>query len=166
MDRLAGHVRPTPRKLTVVFRSVRPDASLDELRSFSPPAVARGVEETGAELYAKYAPEKFSLDDRGYLADVHPLELWLVAYLQQHPGATRSQVLAASADARQEVYAWLFKTSNAHKQDVRIRILFEEDAFDRFSRTGSGKAIPSAISCRRSRRPSAARATGPTHSPR
>ena len=36
-----------------------------------------------------------------------------------------------TAPQRQEAYAWLFKTHSQHKQDVRVRILLEEDAFDR-----------------------------------
>jgi len=34
---------------------------------------------------SKIRPSQFSLQDRGYLAGIHPLELWLVAYLQNHP---------------------------------------------------------------------------------
>jgi len=40
-------------------------------------------------------------------------------------------VTAASADVRQEIYGWLFKAHSTHKQDVRIRILLEQDAFER-----------------------------------
>jgi membrane peptidoglycan carboxypeptidase len=39
--------------------------------------------------------------------------------------------MEASAEARQDVYGWLFKSRNLHKQNTRIRILLEEDAFDR-----------------------------------
>ena len=54
-----------------------------------------------------------------------------VAYLQDHPGASRSTVMEASEAARQEVYGWLCKSRNMHKQNSRIRILLEQDAFDR-----------------------------------
>jgi len=54
-----------------------------------------------------------------------------VAYLQQRPAASRGEVMDASAAIRQEAYSWLFKTHNARKQDIRIRTLREEDAFDR-----------------------------------
>src|SRR5260370_28150013 len=37
----------------------------------------------------------------------------------------------AGDQARQSAYSWLLKPRNAHKQDVRIRVLLEEDAFDR-----------------------------------
>jgi membrane peptidoglycan carboxypeptidase len=130
---LAGRTRPVAYRLAVAFRSVRPQASVAALREFlaaRSPGLAVD-EDTANSLYAKYADDQFSLNDRGYLAGVHPLELWLVAYLHNHPGATRGEILAASTALRQEVYAWLFKTRNAHKQDIRIRTLLEEDAFDR-----------------------------------
>ena len=132
LDRLADQARRSPRRLIVMFRTVRPDASPAEMRGF----LARRIrdvppEESAAELYARYAIDRFSLSDRGYLAGVNPLELWLVAYLQRHPAATKSEVLAASAAERQEAYAWLFNTGNTRQQDVRIRALVEEEAFER-----------------------------------
>jgi hypothetical protein len=130
---LAQHIRPIPRRLAVAFRSARPEASEAELGAFLAarlPGIALDEDDI-AELHAKYSPKLFSLNDRGYLAGVNPLELWLVAYLQANPGASRAQVLDAGDQARQSAYSWLFKTRNARKQDVRIRELLEEDAFDR-----------------------------------
>ena len=60
---------------------------------------------------------------------MHPLELWLASYLDQHPQASRREVMKAGAPLRQQVYGWLFKTHNLHRQDFRIRILVEQDAF-------------------------------------
>ncbi len=71
---------------------------------------------------------------RGYLARVHPLELWLVCYLQQHPRATFSEGVNASADERQQAYVWLFRTRHRRAQDRRIRVLIEEDAFKEITR--------------------------------
>jgi membrane peptidoglycan carboxypeptidase len=82
-------------------------------------------------LYDAYAKDRFSLADRGYIARVHPLKLWLVGYLQDQPDATRAAMLEASAGARQESYAWLFRTRHKSAQDKRIRILLEEEAFGR-----------------------------------
>jgi membrane peptidoglycan carboxypeptidase len=132
LARLATHTKPVPRRLAVVFRSVRPQASVAELRDFLAAHVPKSSFDDAAVegLYAAYAADRYSLADRGYLAGVHPLELWLATYLQTHPGASRGEVLRASTAERQEVYAWLFKTRSAHKQDVRLRILMEEDAFD------------------------------------
>jgi membrane peptidoglycan carboxypeptidase len=70
-----------------------------------------------------------SLADRGYVASVHPLELWLVGYLRTHPKAGWDEVVGASTKQRQEVYSWLFKTHRKHAQDKRIAGLIEVEAF-------------------------------------
>ena len=142
-DRLADKARRSPRRLIVMFRSVRPDASVDEMRRF----LGRRIhdvpsEESAAELYARYGVDKFSLGNRGYLAGVNPLELWLVAYLQLHPNPTRAQVIAASGTERQEAYDWLFNTNNTHKQDVRLKGLVEEQAFDRLLQDWKRQGYP------------------------
>ncbi|MBV8776420.1 MAG: glycosyl transferase family 51, partial [Alphaproteobacteria bacterium] len=59
---------------------------------------------------------------------IHPLELWLASYLEEHPNASWDDVVDASAEVRQQVYSWLFKGS-AFKQDERIKILLEQDGF-------------------------------------
>ena len=141
---LASRTRPVDYRLAVAFRSVRPHASVAALRAFLA-ARSPGLtvdEDTANALYAKYADDQFSLNDRGYLAGIHPLELWLVGYLYRHPGASRGEVVKASEDVRQEVYAWLFKTRNARKQDVRIRILREEDAFNQILQNWRGQGYP------------------------
>ncbi len=138
---MASHVRPFARPLTVFYLSVKPEASVADLRDF----LARrlpGIRLPVSRLYDEYAPGKFSLADRAYLVGVHPLELWLVSYLQEHPHATRSEVIAASAQQRQEAYAWLFKTRNRRKQNVRIRELIEEDAFRQLLQNWKGQGYP------------------------
>ena len=133
LDQLARHTRPAARRLAVVYLTARPEASRAELGDFLahhlPPSSFDDDELW--DLWRDYGPGHFSLQDRGYIAGLHPLELWLVAYLQDHANATRGEVMEASAEARQEVYGWLFKSHSLHKQNTRIRILQEEDAFDR-----------------------------------
>jgi membrane peptidoglycan carboxypeptidase len=128
---LASRTEPEAYRLAVVFRSLRPRASVDELVRFLELRIPQFEDGKAADLYAKYAPDRFSLNDRGYLAGVHPLELWLAAYLQTQPGASRAELFQASTAVRQQAYAWLFKTRNARKQDVRIRIMLEAAAFRR-----------------------------------
>lgn len=133
LARLASRTRPIPQRLAVVFRSVRPNGSEAELgdflRAHLPADVKLGPNQV-AGLYAQTAPGKYSLNDLGYLARLHPLELWLVAWLAEHPGADRKSVLEASAEARQKSYSWLF---SAHRgaQNTRIRITLEQEAFKR-----------------------------------
>ncbi len=130
---LAARAGKKPNRLAIVFRSISPGAPKPEFRTFlakqlpNVPLTERGID----TLYDYADPGRFSLTDRAYLARVHPLQLWLAAYLKDHAGAPRGEVMKASDDERQEAYGWLFKTRSARKQDVRIRIVSEEDAFKR-----------------------------------
>lgn len=137
LQQLLRNKRPTPTRLAVIFRSLEPGADEAEfaafLRRHLPAAdqvkVEAKIEAKVARLYRDYAPDRFNLNDRGYLAGVHPLELWLLGYLRQHPQATTAEIFAASRDERQEAYEWLFKPRKKGAQDARIKVLIEEDAF-------------------------------------
>ena len=131
LDLLARRTRPIATRLATVFLSAHPDARLAQFQAFLAAHLPRETisEKELWSLYLGYSPAKLNLADRGYVAGVHPLELWLVSYLQTHPGASWDEVLKASAQVRRDVYSWLFNGS-PRKQDVRIRILLEQDAFE------------------------------------
>jgi membrane peptidoglycan carboxypeptidase len=146
---LASRSRPAPHRLAIVFRSVRPDADIEAFRAFlrrSLPNLHLN-DAAVAKLFRTYGPDQYTLNDRAYLARVHPLELWLVGYLQRHPGAPRREVLQASADQRQEAYRWLFRSSRKGAVDRRIRMVMEEDTFKRIHREWQkvGYPFPSLI---------------------
>jgi membrane peptidoglycan carboxypeptidase len=129
---LLDSIRPTPLRLANIHRTLFPNASLGEFAMFVNGNLLEQNEvpqDRLEKMYEQYAMDKWNLADRGYLANVHPLELWLVAYLRQHEGATYAQVVAASEKERQEVYQWLFKTHRKHAQDRRIAGLLEMEAF-------------------------------------
>ena len=84
-----------------------------------------------AKLYAQSDPARWSLQDRGYIAKVHPLELWLLAHLREHPRATLAEVLDASRGERLDSYRWLFRSGHRGAQNRRIRTLLEREAFRR-----------------------------------
>ena len=133
LQTLVSSIHLTPLRAAVIYRSVRPEAGVESFRTFLKahlPAYSFAHANV-AELYSKYGPDKFNLQDRGYLAHVHPLELWLLRYREQHPQATLAQVFAASAKQRQEVYQWLFDLRYKHGQDTRIATMLEVDAFKR-----------------------------------
>lgn len=148
---LLDGLHPDADRLAAVFRYLEPEAPPAALADFlarrlggAPPAPARI-----ARLHARHAPEAFDLPDRGYVARVHPLELWLVAFRLQHPEAGLADALAASAKERQEVYRWLFRTRAKGAQDARIFTLLEVEAFldihRRWARLGYpfGHLVPS-----------------------
>lgn len=140
-----GLSRPTPVRLAVIHRSWAPEASFEAFGAFMRahlPATAPRDDDTLRSLYERYAPGRFSLSDRGYLARVHPLELWLLEHLRQHPKATQSQVIAASAVERQEVYGWLLRSRFKQAQNTRILSLIESDAFAEIHRSWQRLGFP------------------------
>jgi membrane peptidoglycan carboxypeptidase len=131
LEELVRSRNQSPVAVTVLFRSVWPKASLAEFTAFAHThlRVSGNSDKDLARLYERYGPDKFNLADRGYLARIHPLELWLVSYLAENPQAALQDITNASARERQQSYAWLFRTRHKQAQDLRIRILREEDAF-------------------------------------
>jgi membrane peptidoglycan carboxypeptidase len=123
--------RPTPARVAAAFFGLEPDAGVDRLAAFLAQQLpdADLSDATLQMLREKYGPGRWSLADRGYIAGLHPLDLWVAGYLRQHPKATLRDTIAASREQRQEVYVWLFKTRHKGAQDARIRNLLEVDAF-------------------------------------
>ncbi|MFD2367421.1 transglycosylase domain-containing protein [Pseudoduganella sp. GCM10020061] len=141
---LLASFRPTPSRLAAVHRTVWPEATLAQFGAFLNENVA--TNELPADrierMYTQYSVQEMSLADRGYVASIHPLELWLVRYLRAHQGAKLSEVFAASTRERQEVYAWLFKTSRKHAQDRRIKGLLEMEGFLKIHRQWKKMGYP------------------------
>jgi membrane peptidoglycan carboxypeptidase len=130
-DILVGNAKGRPRRFAVLFRSVYPHASLAEftaaMRIHYPVGVlsAAGIN----RLYSQYAPATMNLVDRAYTARIHPLEVWLVAYMQENESLSLTRALNASTSEQLAVYRWLFETKNINRQNKRIQIILEEEAF-------------------------------------
>jgi len=125
-------LRSTPRRLAAAYRYLNPQATLDQFAEFMASRLPgfRGADgHTLRAMYDGYGPGKYSLADQGYLAHVHPLELWLVRYLATHPGARYKDMIEASGAERIAVYDWLLRTVHRNAQDIRIRSLIEVEAF-------------------------------------
>jgi membrane peptidoglycan carboxypeptidase len=145
LETLVRGVNLTPLRAAVIYRSVRPQAGVDPFTAFLKkhfPAGALVKKNDPAELYEKYGPDKFDLADRGYLARVHPLELWMLSYREQHPRADFRELAAQSGQLRQEVYGWLFHSHYKHQQDIRIRTLTEQDAFREIHKAWKRQGYP------------------------
>jgi membrane peptidoglycan carboxypeptidase len=120
-----------PKRLAILYRSLEPEADFAHFSAFMHEQLHDSdiSEQTLQTLFDKFGIDKFSLTDRGYLAGIHPLELWLVGYLGHNPKATFGQAADASREQRQEVYEWLFKTHNKKTQESRIHQMLELEAF-------------------------------------
>jgi len=132
LDSMFDGLKQTPDRIAAVHRYLLPDADYASFAKFLQEKLPDETELTQAkmqDMYNKYGPGKFSLPDQGYIAGVHPLELWVLSYMNSHPDAGFKDAVAASAEQRQQVYRWLFKTSNRSARDARIRIMLEVEAF-------------------------------------
>ncbi len=131
LEMLSQRVLATPSRQTMLYRSVYPNRSVEQLDEYLTAHVNKAAlaGENIQSLYDKYSIEKFDLQDQGYITKIHPLELWLVRYFTTHTGATLDQALAASAEQRQNVYRWLFSSHRKNAQQRRIMTLLETEAF-------------------------------------
>jgi membrane peptidoglycan carboxypeptidase len=132
LDMLTKRVWLKSSRLTMLYRSIYPDRDVAQLDKFLRAHLPKEIvaKEDIYSLYEKYSPEKFDLQDQGYITKIHPLELWLAGYLAKHPNATREEVIAASVPQRLEVYRWLLKSKKKKAgQQHRIMSMLEAEAF-------------------------------------
>ncbi len=131
LDTFLDSMHPTPIRLAAVHRYLLPDAPQKAFDTFvrAHLKTEKVSDERLAKLYKSYGPGAYDLPDQGYIAKVHPLDLWLLGYLLKNPQARFSQAVADSEFERQEVYGWLFKSRHKSARDSRIRVMVEIEAF-------------------------------------
>lgn len=135
LDTFLDSMHPTPIRLAAVHRYLLPEASQESFNSFvrshlkGAKLTEKLTDERLDKLYYSYGPGSYDLPDQGYIAKVHPLDLWLLGYLLNHPDAKFSEIVKASEFERQEVYSWLFKSRHKSARDSRIRTMLEIEAF-------------------------------------
>lgn len=128
---LTQRVMAKPSRLTMLYRAIYPEHDENALNKFLHAHISKATlaNEDLYGLYDRYSLDNFDLQDQGYITKVHPLELWLVRYLAEHPQASRDEVIAASEVQRQEVYRWLVKSKRKGGQLRRIMTMLEQEAF-------------------------------------
>lgn len=95
-----------------------------------------------AAMYEKYRPGAYNFQDMGYLASVHPLEFWLLDYLQQPGEKSLQDAIVKSQVVRKEVYSWLMRTKAKNARDSRVRTVLEIDAFSDIHRRWKNMGYP------------------------
>jgi membrane peptidoglycan carboxypeptidase len=132
---LADSVPARPAALAAVFLGVRPASDFATFLAFMRERLGdrAGTDAGLRRLYNNHATRNYNLADQGYLAHIHPLELWLVRYLSTQPDAGLQTVVAASVAERRAASQWLFASRFRHAQQVRIDIIVEVAAFERIA---------------------------------
>lgn len=136
LDTFLDSMRVTPQRLAAVHRYLFPESGQETFNAFvrahskdDKIAMAKLTDSRLVEMYEAYGPGKYDLPDQGFIAKVHPLDLWMLGYLLKNPGASLKDTLNASRFERQEVYSWLFKSRHQGARDSRIRTMVEIEAF-------------------------------------
>lgn len=144
LETFISGLRQTSVRLGAVHRYLLPQADEETFAAFLRAHLPQEklTDQRIARLYKDYGPGAYSLPDQGYIARVHPLELWLLGYLIDNPQASFSDAVAASIDERQEVYGWLFRSRHKSARDSRIRIMLEVEAFSDIHRRWKNLGYP------------------------
>lgn len=144
LETFISGLRQTPVRLGAVHRYLLPQADEATFAAFLRAQLPQEklTDQRISRLYKDYGPGAYSLPDQGYIARVHPLELWLLGYLIDNPQASFSDAVAASIDERQEVYGWLFRSRHKSARDSRIRIMLEVEAFSDIHRRWKNLGYP------------------------
>ncbi|SFP18835.1 Membrane carboxypeptidase (penicillin-binding protein) [Ectopseudomonas composti] len=144
LETFISGLRQTSVRLSAVHRYLLPQADEATFAAFLRAQLPQEklTDQRIARLYQEYGPGAYSLPDQGYIARVHPLELWLLGYLISNPQASFSDTVAASIDERQEVYGWLFRSRHKSARDSRIRIMLEVEAFSDIHRRWKNLGYP------------------------
>lgn len=132
-------------RLIMLYRALYPDDYVDKLEPFLRAHLpARVVDRQDLyALYEQYSPEKFDLQDQGYITRIHPLELWLAGYLAKHPDASRQDVIAASQPQRIKVYRWLLENKKKKAGQLRrVMTLLEAEAFEQIHKVWKRVGYP------------------------
>ncbi len=124
-------IRHRPAGYAAVFRYLKPETDMQAFSAFMAEHFPESTltPSTLSRFYSTFALDAMNLGDRGYIAHIHPLELWVVGYKHRFPNATYSEMMKASAQERQDVYRWLFRTRYKAAKLKRIRVILELEAF-------------------------------------
>jgi len=143
-DMLVNRIGHTTAKLSMLFRAVYPNADEQAFSKFLSKHLDKSViaKLDVYYLYDKYSKDTFDLQDQGYITKIHPLELWLVGYLVEHPNPSRKEILEASREQRLEVYRWLLKSNKKLAQQRRIMTMLETEAFTKIHKAWQRTGYP------------------------
>ncbi len=131
--RLLGKKADSERDLTILFYAWHPGGATDALAAWLAHFAVKSAIGDVDRMVKAYGNPRLNLSDYGYLLGIHPLDVWCAGELVRTPSLTWPELWNQSAEARKISSEWLFKTRNRAAQDLRLRIKFEQDAFQRMT---------------------------------
>lgn len=130
VDSLAAHTKPTVSRIASLYTNIDPAPTVEGLKAI---LAKYGLKDTSTRfaesVYKKYTSTTFTLSDKAFLANIHPLKLWAASYMATNPNVTFTQLKASSKPFLEDSYKWLRKTSREGARNTRIRQMLEMEAF-------------------------------------
>jgi membrane peptidoglycan carboxypeptidase len=144
LETLLTSFTPKALRYTIAHRLLFQDANLATYIKFMRHHLPESklTDKQLAGMYEKYRPGAYNFQDMGYLASIHPLEFWLLDYLQQPGEKSLQDAIIKSHDVRREVYSWLMRTKAKNARDSRVRTVLEIDAFSDIHRRWKNMGYP------------------------
>jgi membrane peptidoglycan carboxypeptidase len=133
LDIFFQSVGPVPRRLSAAYRYLFPEKDLDAFARFMKENLpAHSLTQASIEkMYSNGVREGISVNEVGFIAGVHPLELWLVGYMQHNPAAAWQNIREQGRPLFLETYDWLFRTENRSAQKRSMAVILERDVFQK-----------------------------------
>lgn len=144
----------TPSDYVAIYTYLYPDWTVDEIQArveveIAPkqrPTLKKLKPSDWDALHARSQVDVLGLQDRAYIAELHPIELWLVRELMRAPQQADRTLEALQAsmerDVRPEIYAWLTDSKRKRNQDNKIYTMLEQDAFRAIQREWARMGYP------------------------
>jgi membrane peptidoglycan carboxypeptidase len=136
-----------PAHIAAIHRYIKPDASLAEFSVFLSAHTGESHQDLLTEgafesLHRRYAADAYDLNDRAYITDVHPIEIWLAAQMMKNPDASYKDLRAGVVRMAPDIYKWLEKSNNENLKSRHVFTMLEQDAFDVIHDNWAEKGFP------------------------
>lgn len=131
--KLLGSRSNSPRHLAMLFFAWHPGTHAEDLAHWLESRGIAASPDMAARLLKSYGSARLNISDYGFLLDRHPLDVWCAGELARNPNVSWDELLDRSREVREISSRWLFQTKNRSAQDRRLRIRFEQDAFERMT---------------------------------
>jgi membrane peptidoglycan carboxypeptidase len=142
-DALLGSFKTrSPARLAAYYMALKPKATVEEMSAFIAARLpdAKLTPKGAQSLHDQY--RRLGFAERAGVAGVNPMEMWIVAWQDEHPEGNLGEALAASTELRQQAYGWLMRPSMRGGQDSRIRVMAEQDAFAEIQKSWARLGYP------------------------
>jgi membrane peptidoglycan carboxypeptidase len=130
-DSLAAGLRKSEKRLAAIYCGSESQPTSQGLVAFLARMGMKEVPQARIDkLMALCNNTELTVSDKGFMAGVHPLKLWVASCLVRTPQATLAQVQRESLPHLEGVYRWLLHSERVSAGSSRIQQIIEMDAFE------------------------------------